>query len=323
MGGSVRSAGPVVGDTDMLDRLVESNLQITEALITSQDQVAALRALVEVPVGSLDDDGSLRRILQEGLELTGSDCAVLVLERGPLLVGNQADAAELQQLLARGVTEEARGALPRPFLTGWAVAGRCGPNGEALFGVARREPAPYSTGDVQLIDAVLAAVDKMMALLSLHRTAVRRAAIEREHEVASSLAQAVLPSTVPDVAGVDLFALCQPAHLAGGDILVLDVVDGALWFAVGDVAGKGLPAAIVMTRAVSAARMAFRGVAGHDPAAALATIDAELHDYLVSVGLFVTMVVGVHLPGSGEVVLCNSGHSPVLSVSEPGRPAGR
>ena len=91
-----------------------------------------------------------------------------------------------------------------------------------------------------------------------------------------------------------------------------------LWFAVGDVAGKGLPAAIVMTRAVSAARVAFHTHADDDPAAALDAIGDELFDYLSGVGLFVTMAVGSYRPRSGVVHLANAGHSPLLSVARRG-----
>ncbi len=313
-----RFATSDLDDAALMQRLVDSNEQITEALIVSQDQVAALRALVGVPVGSLDDERSLELILHEGLELSDSDCAVLVLGRKSLLVGEPTAAAALEKRVRAGVTESASGARPRRFGTGSAVIGSCGPEQQERFGIARCTGTLYSTGDVQLIDAVVATVDKMITLLTLHRQSVQRAAIEREHELASTLAQAALPKTVPVLPGVDLFARCQPANLAGGDILVLDVVDGALWFAVGDVAGKGLPAAIVMSRAVSAARVAFRAASIDGPSAALAALDADLYDYLGSVHLFVTMAVGVYRPESRELWLANAGHSPVLLVSAAG-----
>ena len=69
--------------------------------------------------------------------------------------------------------------------------------------------------------------------------------------MASELAQAVLSTDPPRVPGAEVYARCVPAHLAGGDFFTLAPRDGALWFAVGDVAGKGLPAAMIMTRAVT------------------------------------------------------------------------
>jgi serine phosphatase RsbU (regulator of sigma subunit) len=148
----------------------------------------------------------------------------------------------------------------------------------------------------------------------MHRLGMQQAAVEREHQMASSLAQAILPAAAPVLDGVDVFAETIPARLAGGDFYTFDVLDGVLWFAVGDVAGKGLPAAIVMTRAVSAARVAFHTHAEDDPAGALAAVGEELFDYLHAVGLFVTMALGAYRPGSGILYVCNAGHSPVLTV---------
>jgi serine phosphatase RsbU (regulator of sigma subunit) len=71
-----------------------------------------------------------------------------------------------------------------------------------------------------------------------------------------------------------------------------------------------------MTRAVSAARVAFHTHAEDQPAAALGAVGDELFDYLSGVGLFVTMAVGSYRPGSGVVHLANAGHSPVLSVAD-------
>ena len=139
--------------------------------------------------------------------------------------------------------------------------------------------------------------------------------MDREHQLASSLAQAILPAAAPALAGVDVFAQSVPAKLAGGDFMVFDILDGVLWFAVGDVAGKGLPAAVVMTMAVSAARVAMHRCADDDPASAVRAVGDDLFDYLSGVGLFVTMALGSYRAGSGIVHLANAGHSPIVSLA--------
>ena len=158
-------------------------------------------------------------------------------------------------------------------------------------------------------------VDKLLTLTDLHRRGVHQAAVDREHQLASSLAQAILPSAAPAVAGVEVFARSVPAKLAGGDFMVFDILDGVLWFAVGDVAGKGLPAAVVMTMAVSAARVAMHRCADDDPASAVRAVGDDLFDYLSGVGLFVTMALGSYRAGSGIVHLANAGHSPIVSLA--------
>ena len=290
---------------------------VTEALIASQDQLAALRALIGVPIDSLDDNTALESMLHEALELTDSHCAVLVRGDVVMEVGGGQQLVELRQLLTCGIGLSRTEPHPVELPVGSAVVASLGDGGsQGCLGFARRTDTRYRTGDLHLIDTVVAAINKLTSLTDLHRRGVRRAAIDHEHQLASTLAQAILPTAPPSLDGVDVFARSIPASLAGGDFIVFEVLDGILWFAVGDVAGKGLPAAIVMTRAVSAARVAFHTHAEDQPAAALGSVGDELFDYLSGVGLFVTMAVGSYRPGSGVVHLANAGHSPVLSVAD-------
>ncbi|MGS0683844.1 PP2C family protein-serine/threonine phosphatase [Nakamurella sp. GG22] len=293
-----------------------SQERLTEALIRTQDRMDALRALIGIPVDSLDDTKALIMMLTEALELTNSDCAVLLTSDETLIVGSDTLATGLQhRMVPADVVDGGPQPIEFPDGTAVVVALHDG-DAPAALGFARGSDLRYSTGDLQLIDAVVAATDKLLTLARMYREGIARATIEREHQLASTLAQAVLPAGPPKLAGVELFAKVIPADVAGGDFIAFEVLDGVLWFVVGDVAGKGLPAAIVMTRAVSAARVAFHSHSHDDPAGALAAVSDELHDYLSGVGLFVTLVVGAHRPGSGVVHVCNAGHSPVVSVAD-------
>ena len=308
---TVRAAEQVL---DTVSRLTQSQHRLTEALIENQDRLTALRALIGVPIDSLDDDSALTMMLTEALELTDSSGAVLVRGDAVLTVGDPQSVSELRQRI-RALSPPPAAPSSLEFSRGTAVvAALLSPDGDAALGLSRGPGRQYSTGDLQLVEAVVAATEKLMTLTRMHRIGVQQATIEREHQYASSLAQAILPTAPPVLAGLDVFAEVIPANLAGGDFIAFEVLDGVLWFAVGDVAGKGLPAAIVMTRAVSAARVAFHTAAENDPAGALAAVGEDLYDYLHAVGIFVTMVLGAHRPGSGVVHLCNAGHSPVISM---------
>jgi serine phosphatase RsbU (regulator of sigma subunit) len=297
-------------------RLDQSQDRLTEALVESHDRMAALRALIAVPVNSLDHTEALTAMLTEALELTDSDSAVLITAVDFLIVGDDEVGSALRRSM---VPPELLGREPLPIeLPGGAAVVAALPDGQgwATLGLARTGVRQYSTGDLELVDAVVAATDKLLTLTRTYQRDVARASIEREHQLASTLAQAVLPSQPPQLDGLETFATVIPAGVSGGDFIVFTERDGVLWFAVGDVAGKGLPAAVVMTKAVSAARVAFHRHHEHDPAAALDAVVDELHDYLSDTGLFVTLIVGAHRPGSGIATLCNAGHSPVLTVRD-------
>ncbi len=300
--------------------LTEAADGMTDALVTSQDRLLALRALTRVNVDTLGTDGGTERVLDEALALTDSDAVVLLSEDGSVHVsGDDVAAAELVlRLAAAAESDHAPGLWPTD--NGRTVIVRLTESAghRLVLGFLRRDGAQFDTGDLGLIEAVASATEMMHTLTRLHLQGIRRATIEREHQFASSLAQAVLEAPIPLMDELDVFASSTPASLAGGDFMTFMEVDGVLWFAVGDVAGKGLPAAMVMTRAVSAARVAFLTHRPDDAVGALLAMGRELYDYLDEVGLFVTTVLGAFHPDTGLLHLSNAGHSPVLTITGEG-----
>ena len=292
--------------------------EVTDALVKSQDHLLALRALTRVEPHTLGAFDTFQNLLREARELTSSD-VVALLDNSTLqstdVSGAESEAfAELMGEAAQEVDDPE----PRLVRGGQAVVA---PLQEQSHGVSvlvflRADGPVYSTGDLRLIKAVVAAANTRFTLARLHLLEIKRATFEREHEVASSLAQAVFSQPVPVLTGVEVFSETVPASLAGGDFFAFAVVDGVFWFTVGDVAGKGLPAAMVMTRAVSAARVAFLTHSADDAAGAMSAMNAELYDYLDNVGLFITVVLGSYRPKTGVLHLCNAGHSPVMLVRD-------
>jgi sigma-B regulation protein RsbU (phosphoserine phosphatase) len=87
---------------------------------------------------------------------------------------------------------------------------------------------------------------------------------------------------------------------------------GQIWFTVGDVAGKGINAALMMARTTSLFR--YLAKTADDPATVLAAINTELVD-TAAFGMFVTMACGVYAPDTGALWLANAGHEPALQVA--------
>lgn len=289
---------------------------VADALVRSQDHLFALRKLTNVNVSSLGGFEAFGDLLQEARELTSSDVVALLDDRLVQTTGGPGAKSEAYADLLLEAANEPDHSEPR-FVHGGhgVVAPLLDQDGSMRVLAFLRTTGPvYSTGDLSLIQAAVAAANMRFTLTRLHLREVKRATFEREHEVASSLAQAVFSQPPPVLAGVDLFADTVPASLAGGDFFAFAVVDGVIWFTVGDVAGKGLPAAMVMSRAVSAARVAFLTHATDDAAGAMLAMGAELYDYLDDVGLFITVVLGAFRPDTGVLYLCNAGHSPVMLI---------
>ena len=141
---------------------------------------------------------------------------------------------------------------------------------------------------------------------------------QREHVVADVLQRAVLPDSLPEVRGLLLDAEYRAGvagTYAGGDWYdVFELDDDAVFFSVGDVMGKGAPAAALMGQVRSAIRA--YAVSGLSPTEVLSSLD-RLFDTLIE-DRVVTAVVGTITPSTGRVVLSNAGHPPPLVVRADG-----
>ena len=141
---------------------------------------------------------------------------------------------------------------------------------------------------------------------------------QREHVVADVLQRAVLPDSLPEVEGL-LFDAEYRAGVAGtyagGDWYdVFELTSDLVFFSVGDVMGKGAPAAALMGQVRSAIRA--YAVSGLSPTEVLSSLD-RLFDTLIE-DRVVTAVVGTITPSTGRVVLSNAGHPPPLVIRADG-----
>ncbi len=91
--------------------------------------------------------------------------------------------------------------------------------------------------------------------------------------------------------------------------------DGRIYFSLGDVSGKGMDAALLMSKTASLFRCLGKTL--HEPHVLLATINRELCETAIH-GMFVTMACGLFDPASGEVQLANAGHEPPLLHARDG-----
>lgn len=142
--------------------------------------------------------------------------------------------------------------------------------------------------------------------------------LERQQVIAETLQQAMLPGALPDVAGVDIAASYLPATAGlsvGGDWFdALELRDGRLVVAVGDVAGHGVEAAAAMGQVRNALRA--YAVEGHGPAAMLQLLD-ELIDE-AGHDLFTTAVIAEYQPTTGVLTWGSAGHLPPLLWTSDG-----
>lgn len=141
-------------------------------------------------------------------------------------------------------------------------------------------------------------------------------AVERELEIAREIQQSTMPARLPSGSGLSIFGEMEPARHVGGDFFNAFARHDGTWVLVlGDVSGKGIPAALFMAMV----RTVIRGIAARvgGPAEILTAVNSHLAEEDKS-GLFVTACVGVFHPEKGRVVFAMAGH-PCPFVVSPGR----
>ncbi len=143
----------------------------------------------------------------------------------------------------------------------------------------------------------------------LEKTTKAKERIESELRIARNIQMSMVPNVFPAVDGIDIYAAMTPAKEVGGDLYGYLLQGDELYFCVGDVSGKGVPASLFMAQATRL----FRSLAAQHmmPAEICTRMNNALTEDNEQ-GMFVTMFMGlIHLK-SGRMDFCNAGHNPPL-----------
>ena len=146
-----------------------------------------------------------------------------------------------------------------------------------------------------------------------------RERMERELQIARNIQMAMVPHDFPARKDVDLYASMVPAREVGGDLYDFCFVNGKLFFCLGDVSGKGVPASLLMAVARGMFRiLAKQALQPAEIARQINEMSSEENDQMI----FVTMFIASIDLQSGTMEFCNCGHNaPVLLSTKGGKPA--
>jgi serine phosphatase RsbU (regulator of sigma subunit) len=204
---------------------------------------------------------------------------------------------------------------------------------QPLFSLAQ----PRAVALIVLANAALAVIvgislstyDRMRAQIETsYRELQKKEALERELSIAREVQRELLPRAVPAMRGVELAGTCRPAKAVGGDYFdYLRLGNERLGLVVGDVAGKGVAAALHMACLQASVRSLFRE--GTD----IGELNSLLNDHLYrssSGSRYATLFTAVYDGSTGSLSYSNAGHHPplllreekVVRLSEGGVPIG-
>ena len=144
----------------------------------------------------------------------------------------------------------------------------------------------------------------------------RKKKMEGELQIASKIQMSMVPDSLrsfPERHDLDMAAAIIPAKEVGGDLYDYFIRDGKLFFGVGDVSGKGIPASLVM----AVTRTMFRAMSAHedDPVRIVQSMNDSMAEMNEN-DMFVTFFFGVLNLSNGHLRYCNAGHNPPRALTD-------
>ena len=200
-----------------------------------------------------------------------------------------------------------------------------------ILTLSRGENA-WSEEDVKLLEMVVEQAAIAISQAKLYqRTQQQAEQMRAELSVARQIQNNLLRQTLPTSDTLRVQACCHPAREVGGDFFeVYQHPQGDLWLAVGDVSGKGVPAALFMASAISVLRRELGQEISPNPTDVMGNLNRILFDDLVSTNCFITMILARYRPETGQILYANAGHlypmkysSNCADLSEPEYPTTR
>jgi serine phosphatase RsbU (regulator of sigma subunit)/CheY-like chemotaxis protein len=289
---------------------------VTTAIRESLDYRSMLQTLVTALGTTFDASSSVLYPIESGIQLSKPICYP-----SAELESLKADTAlhdRLQQILYQPISSEASTRSYQQSAQGSnddSPADRiiipCTCQGDLLAILTLcRTTTRWSVEDIQLMETVVdqAAIAISQAKL-YQRTQQQAEQMRAELGVARQIQNNLLRQTLPILEDLRVQACCHPAREVGGDFFeVYQHPQGDLWLAVGDVSGKGVPAALFMASAISVLRRELSQELSPRPEEVMQNLNRILLEDLVSTNCFITMVIARYTPTTGNMTYANAGH---------------
>lgn len=187
----------------------------------------------------------------------------------------------------------------------------------------KRSEEPYSHSDVRLLRSLAAqtslALENSRLTEAVAADAARRERLNRELEIAREVQEQLFPQSVPALPGVDLAGCCRPARGVGGDYYdFLVLAGGRAGIAIGDVSGKGIPAALLMA-ALQASLRSQALAAPADLTALMGNLNRLICESSAP-NRYATFFYAEYEPGPRRLGYVNAGHNAPMLFRRGGPP---
>lgn len=171
----------------------------------------------------------------------------------------------------------------------------------------------YSQEDIDLLITVANQAAIAIENARLYESEFEKKKIQQELNLARKIQQGLLPQKMPVFKGVEISAISQPAELVGGDYYdLIQIDDHRLYVIVADVSGKGISAALYMSKIQGIMQLASRMYS--NPKDILIEVNKQIYEGIERKS-FVTMIVALFDFEKNKVTICRAGHNkPIISI---------
>ncbi|MEQ1765698.1 MAG: GAF domain-containing SpoIIE family protein phosphatase, partial [Pyrinomonadaceae bacterium] len=178
---------------------------------------------------------------------------------------------------------------------------------------AKRSGEPFTTSDLRLLKSVAAqtglALENSRLTETIASEAAQKERLNREVEIAREVQERLFPQEFPNVDGLEYYGHCRPALGVGGDYYdFLELADGKFGFAIGDVSGKGIGAALMM----ASLQASLRGQAihsGDDLSSLMSNVNRLVYEASTT-NRYATFFYAQYEASTRTLTYVNAGHNP-------------
>ena len=314
-------------DAELVSNLIKltANLDnVTTELIDTQDQLVAVYGLAKAAENEATLAEEMQSLVTRASGMVRVEASFLIcnvpgsvtsikFHPEPLLDSASLDsilkivqASEEEILLDR--EESAKFALNFDNILLMPIRIRGGVH--AVLGFVNKIGGDFLSPDIKLARTISEHIGSRIENAVLNEQDLEQVKFQSELELAQKVHFNLLTNQLPKVAGLDIWAASRPAKRFGGDFYdFLLQPSHALSFAVGDISGKGLPAALLM----AITRTVFRTKTPQlTPGLAMVRSNEELYEPFTKVNMFATVFLGQYDVDERKLLYANAGHSPVI-----------
>ena len=293
---------------------ISSSLDLGEVLNLIIDALQTVVPYDAAVIFLLDEDQDA--VVERTIRGYSPDLDAINLKMGEGISGSAAETG--QAIIVPDVSQDDRYVQHRPGTKSeMAVPMLSGNQVIGVFNIENDRANAYDEEAQSLLEAFASQASIAIQNARLFEDARRSRLLDRELEVAGEIQRALLPRAVPDVRGLSLAAFSEPSREVGGDFYdFIPFSDKQLGVAVGDVVGKGIPAALTMASLYTSFHE-FANYYVYLPSYVIGHVNEVLYE-VTSADRFATLFYGIVNLQENTFVYCNAGHPPPLLCRKSG-----